>query len=72
MKFHSAPIVEKQLDPPAFPLQPVVNGFLQAQARRREQQEKEALSSEPLTKRKSSGTSEKCLHVTREPVCKLK
>lgn len=64
MKFNSAPTVEKQLNPAASPLQPVANSFLQARARRRGWQEKEALSLEPVTERKSSGTS--------EPVCKLK
>lgn len=42
--FTSAPTVEKQLNPPASPLQPIANSFLQAQARRREWQGKEALS----------------------------
>lgn len=63
MKFNSAPTVEKQLNPAASPLQPVANSFLQARARR-VWQEKEALSLEPVTERKSSGTS--------EPVYKLK
>lgn len=51
MKFNSAPTVEKQLNPSASPLQPVANSFLQAHARGREWQEKEALSLEPVTKR---------------------
>ena len=58
VKFNSAPTVEKQLNPAASPLQPVANSFLQARARRRVWQEKEALSLEPVTERKSSGTSE--------------
>jgi len=42
--FTSAPTVEKQLNPPASPLQPIANSFLGAQARGGEGQEKEALS----------------------------
>lgn len=41
--FTYAPTVEKQLNPPAYPLQPMANSFLGAQARGREWQEKEAL-----------------------------
>lgn len=64
VKFNSATTVEKQLNPPASPLQPVANSFLQAWARGRGWQEKEALSLESIIKRKSCGTS--------EPVYKLK
>lgn len=72
VKFNSAPAGEKQLTPPASPLQPVANSFLQAQARTREEQEKETPSLEPVTKRKSSGAPEKRLRVTGEPVYKFK
>lgn len=42
--FNFAPTVEKQLNPPASPLQSRAKNFLQTQARGREWQEKEAVS----------------------------
>lgn len=70
VKFNSLPTVEKQLNLPASPLQPVANSFLQVQARGREWERDIQLRAS--YKGMSSGTSEECLHVTGEPVYKFK